>query len=67
MKGPKADEEISAAKKAVRLLGGEIERIVSYKTQGFDFDHNMVVIKKIAPTAARFPRKAPKPSKEPLG
>lgn len=67
MKGPKADEEISAAKKAVRLLGGEMERIVSYKTQGFDFDHNMVVIKKIAPTAARFPRKAPKPSKEPLG
>ncbi len=66
MKGPKADEEISAAKNAIRLLGGKIEKTVSYDAQGFDFDHNMVVIKKLSPTAVRFPRKAPKPSKEPL-
>lgn len=66
MKGPKADEEIAAAKNAVKLLGGKIERVVSYDMEGFEYDHNMVVIKKISPTAARFPRKAPKPSKEPL-
>lgn len=66
MKGPKADEEIFAAKNAVKLLGGSIEKVVSYDAEGFEYDHNMVVIKKISPTAARFPRKAPKPSKEPL-
>lgn len=66
MKGPKADEEITAAKNAVKLSGGKIEKVVSYDMQGFEYDHNMIVIKKLSPTPAKFPRKAPKPSKEPL-
>ena len=66
MKGPKADEEIEQAQKAIRLLGGEIERVIEYDILGTDLKHNMVLVKKISATSTKYPRKAPKPSKEPL-
>lgn len=66
MKGPKADEEIEMGKKAIKLLGGEIAEIISYPIEGTDLEHNMVLIKKISQISEKYPRKAPKPSKEPL-
>ncbi len=66
MKGPKADEEIEMGKKAIGLLGGEIVDVISYPIEGTDLEHNMVLIKKISAILGKYPRKAPKPSKEPL-
>lgn len=66
MKGPKANEEIEAAQKAIKLLGGRIEKIINYSISDTDYDHNMILIKKISATSTKYPRKAPKPSKEPL-
>lgn len=66
LKGPKAAEEVSQAQKAIRLLGGELVRIQSYDLSDTDLNHNIVVIKKISHTPTKYPRKAPKPSKEPL-
>lgn len=66
MKGPKATEEIETAKKAITLLGGEIEKVINYDISDTDYDHNMIMIKKISATSTKYPRKAPKPSKEPL-
>lgn len=66
MKGPKADEELEAAKKAIGLLGGKVEKVINYDISDKDFDHNMILIKKISATSTKYPRKAPKPSKEPL-
>lgn len=66
MKGPKAEEEIEMGKKAIKLLGGEIESVISYPIEGTDLEHNMVLVKKISQISEKYPRKAPKPSKEPL-
>jgi len=66
MKGPKAEEELSCAKKAIKLLGGEFEEIKNYAIDATDFDHNLVIIKKVSSTSSKYPRNAPKPAKEPL-
>ena len=66
MKGPKADEELETAKKAIKLLGGKVEKVINYDISDTDYDHNLIMIKKISATSTKYPRKAPKPSKEPL-
>lgn len=66
LKGPKADEELAAAQKAIKILGGEFEEIKDYEIPGTDLHHNIVIIKKISQTPTKYPRKAPKPLKEPL-
>ena len=66
LKGPKAEEEIKEAKRAIALLGGEFERLENYDLSDTDLNHNIVVIKKISHTPTKYPRKAPKPAKEPL-
>lgn len=66
MKGPKADEELEAAKKAIKLLGGQVDKIIGYDISDTDYNHNLIMIKKISASSTKYPRKAPKPSKEPL-
>ena len=66
MKGPGAEEEILNAKNAIKILGGEIERVVPYDIPTTDFKHNLVIIKKISPIPQKYPRNAPKPAKQPL-
>ena len=46
MKGPNIDEEVENAKKAVKLLGGEIERIESFRLGNTDNERTVIIIKK---------------------
>lgn len=59
-------EEINESRRAVDILGGNIEKV--YKTQlpDTDIDRSFVVIRKIKCTNKKYPRKAGMPSKEPL-
>ncbi len=66
MKGPGVEEELADAKKAIALLGGEIEQIIPYDIPTTDLHHNLVIIKKTAPVPHKYPRPAPKPAKMPL-
>lgn len=66
LKGPKAAEELEEAKKAIGLLGGEFVKMQTYDVSDTDLNHNIVIIKKISQTPTKYPRKAPKPAKEPL-
>ena len=66
LKGPKAEEEVRDAKRAIELLGGELVKIQSYDLSDTDLNHNIVIIKKISHTPTKYPRSAPKPAKEPL-
>ena len=59
-----AREEIKAAKKAISILGGEIEDIVPDSIEGSG--HLFVIVRKIKTTPPKFPRKAGLPSKDPL-
>ncbi len=65
-KAEDCSKEIDDAKKAIFLLGGEIENIISYDIPNTDITRTFVVIKKISAISKKYPRKAGLPSKEPL-
>ncbi len=66
MKGPGAAEELAEAKKAIRALGGETERVAEYTIPGTDVTHTAVIIRKITDTPARYPRRWAQMKKQPL-
>ncbi|MBR0139591.1 MAG: 16S rRNA (guanine(527)-N(7))-methyltransferase RsmG [Firmicutes bacterium] len=57
-------EEIEAAQKAVKILGGRIERLVPDGMPGSG--HLFALVRKTEETPSKYPRKAGTPSKEPL-
>ncbi len=65
MKAHSEDEETEAGK-AIALLGGTVEKTDTFKLPGTDMERTIIVVRKIRPTPARFPRKAGTPSKTPI-
>lgn len=63
-KGKDIDEELDSAKKAIKVLGGEITRVDKVSVAGFD--HSLIVIKKIKETPGKYPRQPGKPGKSPI-
>lgn len=53
--------------KAIEILGGEIELIQDSSIPYTDITHSMIQIAKIDHTPEKYPRKAGKPTKSPLG
>lgn len=66
MKGSEIEEELKNSKEAIKILGGEIERVEEFTLPGSDIKRNIVVIKKIKQTSNKYPRKPGVPSKSPL-
>jgi 16S rRNA (guanine527-N7)-methyltransferase len=66
MKGTAPAEEVERAKKAIKTLGGQIEKVSEIKIEPLELNHTIVVIKKIDKTPSLYPRKAGTPSKNPL-
>lgn len=66
MKGPKAQQEISDAQNALSKLGGKLDTVLEEKIPSTDLEHVIVSVKKVRQTPSQYPRKAGKPSKEPL-
>lgn len=66
MKGPNYEEELSLSKGAIKILGGVIDNIISYKLPNEYGDRTLIVIKKIKATPYRFPRAGGKPRSKPL-
>ena len=65
MKGTAPREEIENAKKAIREMGGEIEEVKAALLPS-GIRHSLIIIRKVIPTPSKYPRKAGKPSKEPI-
>lgn len=65
-KGSDAEKEIVEAKKAIRILGGEIDDMVEVSISEKASEHKILIIKKIGKTPSKYPRKAGTPAKEPL-
>lgn len=65
-KGAIADDELRAGTAAAVLLGGEAPAMVP---AGFDElgQHRFVIVRKAAPTPARYPRRPGEPARRPLG
>ncbi|WP_142413708.1 16S rRNA (guanine(527)-N(7))-methyltransferase RsmG [Hathewaya massiliensis] len=66
LKGPSVDEELNEAKRALSVLGGEVEKLIPVKIEDSDLEHNLVIIKKINNTPKQYPRKAGTANKKPL-
>lgn len=65
MKGSNT-EEIEEAKNALKVLGGEIEKIEKITLPNSDIIRNIIIVKKVKETPLKYPRKPGTPSKEPI-
>ena len=66
MKSTDCEEELNAAKGAIRALGDRTERVVDYPIPATDVVHRIIVIRKLSPTPARYPRRFAQIKKQPL-
>ncbi len=65
-KSEKLTDELKEAGRAVTMLGGKVEGQVCFELPGSDISRNLLIIKKVKSTPAKFPRKAGLPAKEPI-
>lgn len=65
LKGYEIEEELDEAKKAIKLLGGQIEEVKKYHLPG-DHKRAIVIIKKISQTPTKYPRIPAKIKKQPI-
>lgn len=66
MKGPDVTEELDNARSAIGTLGGQVIGVECENLPDSDINHTVIKIKKVRLTPTKYPRKAGKPSKEPL-
>ena len=66
MKSVESDREIEDARNAIAVLGGELEAVRDYTVPGTDVRHRLVVIRKVKPSPAKYPRPFAKIKKAPL-
>ena len=64
MKGTAAMEELEEAKKAIKTLGLKLEEVREFPVDGTA--HTVIVLKKVSPTPAKFPRRYAKIKQAPL-
>ena len=66
-KGTEPDAELVAARRALERLGGEHVGTLPYELPGVAGPLHLVVVQKVAPTPAKYPRRPGMPEKRPLG
>ena len=66
MKSVDTEEEISASKTAVKVLGGRIQAVNDYTIPTTEVVHRVVCIQKTAPTPKKYPRRFALIKKQPL-
>ena len=64
LKGAAAREELAEAESAVKKLGLKVEKILDFPIDGAQ--HSIIVLRKIAPTPSRYPRRFAKIKQAPL-
>lgn len=65
-KGTSAPAETEQAANALRILGGKVSQVLPVRLPGLLEDRYLVVVEKIRPTPAAYPRRAGVPAKTPL-
>ena len=66
MKSVDTEEEISASRTAVKVLGGRIQAVSDYTIPTTEVVHRVVCIQKTAPTPKKYPRRFALIKKQPL-
>ena len=65
MKGSAVEEELSAAKQAIKLLGGVVRGVKSFNLYNAG-ERNLIVIERIYPSPYKYPRPSAQIAKKPL-
>jgi 16S rRNA (guanine527-N7)-methyltransferase len=65
-KGADIEDEMESASTAIELLGGELREIRTVRLPGSETPRHLVVVQKLAPTEAKYPRRPGIPAKRPL-
>jgi 16S rRNA (guanine527-N7)-methyltransferase len=65
-KGAEVGEEVEAALRAMKLLGGRLRELRRVDLPGLDDPRHLVVVEKVASTPDRYPRRPGIPTKRPL-
>lgn len=66
LKGPLADEELKNARRAISILGGEVERVMEVSIPYTDLAHKIIIVKKVRQTPIKYPRKPAIAAKNPI-
>lgn len=66
MKGRDISREIDEGAFAVKTMGGRINDVLNIDIPFGGPKHSIIIIEKVLPTPSKYPRKAGKPSKDPL-
>ena len=66
MKAVDSEEELNAAKGAIKTLGGAVEKVEDYTIPGTKVTHRLIFIKKVRETPKKYPRAFAKIKKNPL-
>jgi len=66
MKGPGAEEEIDEAGRAIDLMGGSFEKRENFRLPFYDEERNIILIRKVAHTPEKYPRREGMPAKRPI-
>ena len=61
-----SEDEIAAAKSAIKTLGGHIVKVEDYTIPTSDVVHRLVIVEKVSPTPRAYPRAFAKIKKAPL-
>lgn len=59
-------EELNKSEKAIKILGGEVEKIDLFKLPNSEDNRTILIIKKVKKTPNQYPRNAGIPSKNPI-
>ena len=65
-KAERLKEEMDEGKKAVAILGGRMDQVISFQLPETDYKRTLVQVVKEKHTSGKYPRKAGTPSKDPL-
>lgn len=65
-KAAKLQEELEIAKKAIEVLGGKVEKVKNYKVDECDIERNVLILRKVKPTPAKYPRGKNLPKTQPI-
>lgn len=66
LKGPLAGEELKNAKRAISILGGEVEEVREVKIPFTELEHKIIIVKKVRQTPIKYPRKPGIAAKNPI-
>lgn len=66
MKGSDLEEELAEARHCIHVLGGQVEKKIDYTIPGTDVTHCALIIRKVADTPAKYPRRWAQIKKNPL-